>query len=208
MASPKTSSTSCCRPSRRRFRAPLRSGPKTHGWRRSSAASASRAPIGPLSSPLPRPECIEPCNDNKRGRWIMRRWLGFLPLALVLTLPWMSAGEQVAEAGGYYRPYCSTCYYTPSYSYYRPSYYTPSYSYFNYYPTLPTYQSYYQPTYSTYYATNYYDGGYHYHEAGYWRGSYYPAGYYRWTNGYWQGQQGYAYAAQGDWKSQDPKNVG
>jgi len=129
----------------------------------------------------------------------MRRLFGFLALASVFVLPWMSAGEQAAEAGGYYGGYS---YYRPTYypSYgYQQSYYTPSYNYFNYYPTLPTY-SYYTPQYF-YQTTNYYDGGYHYHNAGYFNGQYFPAGNYRWYNGSWQAQQAYS-NGRGDWKSQ------
>jgi hypothetical protein len=80
-----------------------------------------------------------------------------------------------AHAGG--------CY--PSYNYgYSQTYYQPFY----YYPTLPTYcQSYSYPTYQQSYTshTNYYDGQYHYHNAGSYAGTNYPSGYYKWANSNW-----------------------
>lgn len=77
-------------------------------------------------------------------------------------------------------------------------------SYFHYYPTgyptLPTYTYYnYQPTYG--YNTPFYDGNYHYHNAGYYKGTYYPAGNYAWRNGGWVAQPSYNQTPP-NWKSQ------
>src|SRR5215471_13121103 len=84
-----------------------------------------------------------------------------------------------AGAGGYgYRPAYN---YTPTY--YQPTYYTPTYySYpsYSYYPQSYSTYSYVQPT------TNYHDGAYHRHAAGYdSAGRHYPAGYYAWQSGQW-----------------------